>query len=210
MNKLLITSLALSLGFLNYAQNGKALQQFNVQLGKNFSSFLYSNDAGEKDTNLSYRTGNQYLLGIGILLGSRQLIRPEIIYSEAGAKSSLQTKEINWKLNYLGVGVNYFFEVLSKSSFSFSPGVRIGCDYLLKGEQTMGDERYNIKTNDALKVWNMNVGVCLNTRFKITESLFLTAEYRFNTGLIQIEKKDEGEKTRNISHSTLLGLSFKL
>jgi hypothetical protein len=210
MNKLTTTFLAISLGLISFAQKEKGIQQFNFHVGKNFSSFLYTNDAGEKDTNMTYTTGNQYGIGIGIALGSRHLVRPEVIYTEAGAKSSFQSTDLNWKMNYIGVGANYMFKLINDSSFSISPGIRIGYDYLLRGEQTIGNERYNIKENDALKAWDLNAGACLNGRFKITETLYLNAEYRFNTGLNQIEKKDEGEKTRNIAHSALLGLSFNL
>jgi len=43
----------------------------------------------------------------------------------------------------------------------------------------------------------------------VTETLYLQFEYRFGIGLNQIEK-DAGEKTRNISNTALIGLSFKL
>jgi hypothetical protein len=48
-----------------------------------------------------------------------------------------------------------------------------------------------------------------NAQIKVTETLYLQFEYRFGIGLNQIEK-DVGEKTRNISNTALIGLSFKL
>jgi hypothetical protein len=192
------------------AQDGKILQQINFNAGKTFSSFLYKDANGNKDENLSYRSGNTYNISVGLVFGSKHLVRPEIQYSELGAKSSSTDTPVDWKLNYLGVGASYLFKIINKETISLSPGAIIGYDYLLKGEQTIGSVRYNLNENDALKAWDLNAGLLLNSRFKVTESLFLNFEYRFNMGLNQIEKQDQGEKSKNIGQRALVGLSFKL
>jgi hypothetical protein len=192
------------------AQDGKLIQQVNFNTGRTFSSFLYKNADGNKDENLSYRSGNTYNLSIGLGFGSKHVLRPEIQYSELGAKSSFLDAPVDWKLNYLGVGASYLFKVIDKETISLSPGAIIGYDYLLKGEQTIGSARYNLNENDALKAWDLNAGLLLNSRFKVTESLYLNFEYRFNIGLNQIEKQDQGEKSKNIGHRALIGLSFNL
>jgi hypothetical protein len=171
---------------------------------------LYKDANGNKDENLGYRSGNTYNLSIGLGFGSKHLVRPEIQYSEMGATSSFLDAPVDWKLNYLGMGATYLYKVLNKETISLSPGVNIGYDYLLKGEQTVGSTRYNLNQNDALKAWDLSAGILLNSRFKVTESLYLNFEYRFNMGLNQIEKQDQGEKSKNIGHKALLGLSFNL
>ena len=203
-----ITLFAISFGFK--AQDGKLLQQINFNAGKTFSSFMYRDANGNKDENLSYSSGNTYNLSIGLGLGSKHVLRPEIIYSELGAKSSTLDIPVDWKLNYIGVGASYLFKFINKESISLSPGAIIGYDYLLKGEQTIGSARYNLNEIDALKVWDLNAGLLLNSRFKVTESLYLNFEYRFNMGLNQIEKQDQGEKSKNIGHRALIGVSFNL
>jgi hypothetical protein len=192
------------------AQDGKLIQQVNFNAGKSFSSFLYKDANGNKDENLSYHSGNSYNLSVGLGFGSKHLVRPEIQYSELGAKSSFLDAPVDWKLNYLGVGASYLYKLLNKETISLSPGIIVGYDYLLKGEQTVGNTRYNLTENDALKAWDLNAGLLLNSRFKVTESLYLNFEYRFNMGLNQIEKQDQGEKSKNIGHRALLGLSFNL
>jgi hypothetical protein len=60
-----------------------------------------------------------------------------------------------------------------------------------------------------MKRLNIGSNVFANAKFKVTETLYLQFEYRFGYGLNQIEK-DSGEKTRNISNTAFIGLSFKL
>jgi hypothetical protein len=210
MKKIILSLSLLVLGFGSKAQDVKRIQQVNFNVGKTFSSFLYKDTNGNKDENLSYRSGNSYNLSIGLGFGSKHLLRPEIQYSEMGAKSSFLDAPVDWKLNYLGVGASYLYKLLNKETISLSPGVIVGYDYLLKGEQTVGITRYDLNQNDALKIWDLNAGLLLNSRFKVTESLYVNFEYRFNIGLNQIEKQDQGEKSKNIGHKALLGLSFNL
>jgi hypothetical protein len=210
MKKIIFSLSLFALGFGSKAQEGKLVQQINFKAGKSFSSFLFKDANGNKDENLSYRSGNTYNLSVGLGFGSKHLLRPEIQYSEMGAKSSFLDAPVDWKLNYLGVGACYLYKLLNKETISFSPGIILGYDYLLKGEQTIGNTRYNLNQNDALKAWDLNAGLLLNSRFKVTESLYLNFEYRFNVGLNQIEKQDQGEKSKNIGHKALLGLSFNL
>jgi hypothetical protein len=80
---------------------------------------------------------------------------------------------------------------------------------MTKGEQTIGNERYSITESDILKRLNVGTSLFANAQIKVTETLYLQFEYRFGIGLNQIEK-DVGEKTRNISNTALIGLSFKL
>jgi hypothetical protein len=210
MKKIILSFSLLVLSFGSKAQEGKLLQQVNFNAGKSFSSFLYKDANGNKDENLGYRSAKTYNLSIGLGFGSKHLVRPEIQYSEMGAKSSFLDAPVDWKLNYLGVGATYLYKVLNKETISLSPGVNIGYDYLLKGEQIVGNSRYDLNELDALKAWDLNAGLLLNSRFKVTESLYLNFEYRFNMGLNQIEKQDQGEKSKNIGHKALLGLSFNL
>jgi hypothetical protein len=210
MKHYFLSGLFLIIGVLANAQDTKLIQHLNFSYGKTFTGFYYENAMGQKDENLSLSSGNAYALSLGMRLGERHQLRPEILYSEAGAKSEFLNDPISWKLNYIGFRASYLFHVFNKSNFSISPGVIIGYDYLLKGDQFIGNTKYDLKETDALKAWDLNAGALLSGRFKVTESLSIIAEYRYNLGLNQIEKKDEGERTKNFAHKALIGLSFNI
>ena len=210
MKHYFLSGLSLIIGVLANAQDTKLIQHLNFSYGKTFTGFYYKNDMGQKDENLSLSSGNAYALSLGMRLGERHQLRPEILYSEAGAKSEFLNDPISWKLNYIGFRASYLFHVFNKSNFSISPGVIIGYDYLLKGDQFIGNTKYDLKETDALKAWDLNAGALLSGRFKVTESLSIIAEYRYNLGLNQIEKKDVGERTKNFAHKALIGLSFNI
>jgi hypothetical protein len=188
----------------------KVLKHLNFMFGKTYSTLKFQDNEGNPNENISYISGNAYSVNLNLPIGKRHVLRPEIIFYEAGASSEfLQIKE-SWKLNYLGFRTSYLFNILNKKNISLSPGIALGYDYLYKGEQIIGSTRYNLIENKILKNWDMNGGLLLNTCFKVTETFSVSFEYRYNLGLIQIEKKDDGEMTKNRSHLALLGLSFNL
>ena len=78
MRKLVFPISIFATCFGSKAQDGKLIQQVNFNAGRTFSSFLYKNADGNKDENLSYRSGNTYSLSIGLGFGSKHLVRPEI------------------------------------------------------------------------------------------------------------------------------------
>ena len=196
-----------SLPIFSFAQYKVKADEINFLVGKNATKFLYQFGSETKPT--QFVNGNAYSLNIGINLSEKHTLRPELNLYQAGAKTTVDDLPLNWKLTYLGVGCGYLYNVLNKNTISLSPGAVVGVDYMTQGEQTIGVNRYDVIENNYLKKLNVSAGLLLNSRFKVTETLFLSFEYRFNFGLNQIEIDSE-EKTRNIGNTALIGLSFKL
>jgi hypothetical protein len=196
-----------SLPIFSFAQHKVKADEINFLVGKNTTKFLYAFGSETKPT--QWVNGNSYSLNVNLELAPKHFLRPEVNYYQAGAKSNVDNLALGWKLNYLGLGCGYAYKALSMKTISVSTGASFGLDFLTKGEQTIGNERYSITENNVLKRLNVGTNLFANTQFKVTETLYLQFEYRFGIGLNQIEK-DSGEKTRNIGNTALIGLSFKL
>jgi hypothetical protein len=183
--------------------------RLNLFYGKNATNFIFKEGSANKVTN--YVFGDYYGLSLGIKATPRQSFRPEINFYQAGAKSTFNEIPLNWKLNYLGIGCAYLVKIVGKDSakFNLSSGAFFSLDYLLKGQQSIGATNYNIIRENSLERYNIASAILLNGTYKVTESLFLNFEYRFNFGLNNIEK-DQNEKTRNIGNTGAIGISFKL
>jgi hypothetical protein len=196
-----------SFSLFSFAQNKIKVDEVNFLVGKNTTKFLYAFGSETKPT--QWVNGNSYSLNVNLELAPKHIIRPEVNYYQAGAKSSLDNLALGWKLNYLGLGCGYAYKVLSRKTILLSAGASLGLDFMTNGEQTIGNEQYNITEIELLKRLNVGSNLFANVKFKVTETLYLQFEYRLGFGLNQIEK-DSGEKTRNISNTAFIGLSFKL
>lgn len=210
MKKILLSLCLIALSFGSKAQKARSAHQLNFNAGKTFSSFLFTDTSGKRSDNLRYRMGTTYSLNLGLALGKRHILRPEVQYCELGAILPSSEAPVEWKLNYLGIGTGYLCKLTKNDTISLALGALISYDYLLKGEQTIGDTSYDLQQQKALKEWDLNAGVLLSSRFRVTQTFSLNFEYRFNMGLNQLEKQDQGEQTKNIGHKALVGLSFTL
>lgn len=190
-----------------FAQSKIKVDQINLLAGKNNTKFLYAFGSENKPTN--WISGSSYSLSVNLELKSKHILRPEINLYQAGAKSSADNIPLNWRLNYLGIGCGYAYKVLELKSLTLSPGASLGLDYLTKGEQSIGNQRYDVIENKVFNRINLGMNLFANAQFKVTETLSLLFEYRFGLGLNQIEK-DADETTRNVSNTAFVGLSFKL
>jgi opacity protein-like surface antigen len=196
-----------SLPLFSFSQKKIKVDEINFLIGKNTTKFLYAFGSETKPT--QWINDNSYSLNVNFALAPKHFLRPEVNYYQAGAKSNVDNLALAWRLNYLGLGCGYAYKALSLKTISVSTGVSFGLDFMTKGEQTIGNERYSITESDILKRLNVGTSLFANAQIKVTEALYLQFEYRFGIGLNQIEK-DVGEKTRNISNTALIGLSFKL
>jgi hypothetical protein len=183
--------------------------RLNFFYGKNATNFIFKDGLTNKST--KYAFGEFYGLSLGIKVAPKQSFRPEINFYQAGAKSTFNETPLNWKLDYVGAGCAYLVKILGKDSanFAMSTGAFFSVDYLVKGNQAIGLTNYNIIREKSLQRYNITSAFLLNGTYKVTESLFLNFEYRFNFGLNNIEK-DQNEKTRNIGNTGAIGISFKL
>jgi hypothetical protein len=207
MKKSIFISL-LTIPFFMLAQTNKLIKSFNINAGKTMTTLLYKDASGNSNSKINYQSGNAYGVSLDLFGGKSNVIRAELLYHQAGAKTTFGSIPINWKLQYLGINCGYLFKLIDKNVYSFRPGILIGMDYLIKGEQTIGLDRYDMAKNSALKTMDANTGFILNNRFKMTETMQVFLDYRFNIGLNQIEKSDKGEKTRNMGHQILAGISI--
>lgn len=211
MNKI-ISCLSFFIVFAVFAQDKKCLTQINLNIGKSFTSFMFEDAAGNPHENLSYRSGTTYSLNFRFKLRGKHLISPELIYQQSGAKSTVNHAPVEWSLNYIGAGLGYSYTALEMESFSLSPGIVLTANYMISGEQTIGANRFNITEQDLLKPFDLVASLTLNSRFKVTDNLFINFDYRYGFGLMNIEniEGDVNEKTRNTGHMASLGLSFNL
>ena len=142
MRKQLLTLCAASLiGFTGQGQ--MKLTDINLVGGRNFSTFSFKDSEGSKDKTLNYAGLNTFGINFNLTAG-RHILRPELSFRQAGAKSDYDGIALSWKMNYLDVNLAYLVNVLNSERFVVAPGIGLGAGYMLNGEQYIGSTRYSI------------------------------------------------------------------
>src|SRR5690554_5372773 len=100
------------------------LNIINLVGGKQFSTFAFKNSNDEKDNTLKYQMYNAFRVNANFS-GERHILRPEIMFRQAGARTTFNDIQFNWKMNYLNLNVSYLYSILNERVFSIQPGVAI-------------------------------------------------------------------------------------
>lgn len=208
MNKI-FTVLALILSFsASFAQNMQ-LTDINLVGGRNFSTFIFKDSGGNKDKMLDYEALSTFGINFNLTAG-RHILRPELSFRQAGAKSDYDGIALSWKMNYFDVNLAYLYNVLNSERFVVAPGIGLGAGYMLSGEQYIGSTRYSITDNKSLKPFDFGFQGLAHFRANITDNLAVSLEYRFGMGITQIENDMNSQKSRNLYHGALLGIGIRL
>ncbi|HLV41376.1 MAG TPA: outer membrane beta-barrel protein [Brumimicrobium sp.] len=206
--KKIIVFAALGFSSMTMAQSF-GLNAVNLVGGKQFSTFAFKNSDDEKDKTLKYQMYNAF--GVNAELKSdRHIIRPELMFRQAGARTTFNDVQINWKMNYMNLNVGYLYSILEGRMFSIQPGVAIGAGYMLNGEQEIGQTRLNIVEEESMNRFEVSAMGMLNATAQITPSFSIGLEYRFGIGLNDIENDINEQMTRNLYHGVMLNLGFSI
>lgn len=208
MNKIWKSTLvALLLSPLSFGQ----LEPTELRLvgGKNMSSFVFRDDANNKDEQLKYNMLSSFGVSLSLESDKHQL-RPELMYRQAGARSDFQGLPLKWHMNYIDLSVGYLYEAARLGMFSLSPGVALNAGYMVSGEQFIGEERLSIIEEESMERFELGFQGIANARAFLTDNFTLSLEYRFGMGMTQIENDVNDQMTRNIYHGVLLGIGFSL
>lgn len=187
-----------------------AQNQLHVKSGKTFSTFMFRNSEKTKDESLNHITNNFFGMSYDMHFGKLQVLRPEVSYREAGARSVLNNQKLSWKLNYLDINMAYMLKILDFEKIKLYQGVAPGMGILLAGEQFIGQEYHDLKAEKSLKNIDYGVNFILTSKIKILDNVFLSIEYRYGLGIYQIEsnKNQSTQTSRNRFHGVIFGLAL--
>lgn len=208
INKKLVSAAILALSFNLVNAQGLELDEVRLVGGKNFSNFMFKDSDNQKDQQLSYNMLNSF--GVNLNFKSdKHVLRPELLFRQAGATSDFNGTPLSWKMNYIDINVAYLYEALSFNIFTVSPGIAIGGGYMMNGEQYIGENRISIIEEESMKRFDLGFHGIASIKANVSQQLYLSLEYRGGMGIIEIET-DDTQTTRNVYHSAILGIGFKL
>lgn len=187
--------------------------QLHIKGGPTFSTFLFKNSESDRDESLKHINTSYFGVSYDLLFGDKHLVRPEIAYRSSGARSDLNNIPLRWELNYLDINVSYSFQLYAWEKVQLYMGLGPSMGILMGGEQQIGDRVYDVVEEESLKRIDFGFNFMGHSKFLISENLFLTLEYRYGLGVLQVESnvnQPEEQTSRNRYHAILAGLAFNL
>lgn len=186
--------------------------------GINFSTFTFKNSLGVRDRGYDFQRGSNY--GVNFIISNGyHVFRPELSLHKNGAKYILNGIPIDYETTYLGLNITYLFNMIrSKYDFlgfgaapySIRVGASLGFNYLTHGIQNVGENQYSMIHSNVISRYDLTGGLLTTFGVKLTDLIAVNVEYRFNYGILQIEKSSNNQETHNLYHSVVVAIYHRL
>jgi len=176
--------------------------------GQTFSTYKFTDDQGNAVKGFSNNITGCFSLGYQYIANNGLFLRTNVGMRKGGASLVVDETNINWNIQYADadIGLGYMLNKWRiKPYLSASPYFA----YMLKGEQTMGQDNYDIKKNKSMTP--TDYGLYISPGFKIALSNFISfyAEYKQILGLQNLENSTN-QKSFNRGFSINLGVSVTI
>ncbi|MES2287855.1 MAG: outer membrane beta-barrel protein [Bacteroidota bacterium] len=192
---------------LFFVIHSSAQSNVTFDAGQVFSTFKYTDAQGEEEKDFSNNISGCFSLGYQYVLNNGLFIRANAGMRKAGASIVFDETNVKWNIQYAdaNLGLGYMLNKWRlKPYFSVSPYF----GYMLKADQTIGPDTYDIMQNKSIKT--TDYGLFFSPGFKIALSNLVSfyAEYKYILGLQNLEKSDQ--KSFNRGFSINLGVSVAI
>lgn len=209
MNKIILTPgfLLLVVGLLGTSNSVSAQPGITVDASQLITNFKFTGSEGNIDDSYkpifagAYTVGFSYELEFGMFFNIGAGMR------KAGATMVYDAANYQWGLQYahvkLGIGYGYDLGILKPYL-----GVSGYYGYLLKAQQTVNNEDFDILDSESVKKDDYGMYFSPGIKFSVSDAISVYTEYSYLMGLNNIETEDSGQEAKIISHVITFGLAF--
>jgi len=199
--------LFLAAGFLITINTLYAQSSIRVDASQLITNFKFTDSKGNVDDSYSplfagaYSVGYAYELDFGLFFNVGAGMR------KAGATMVYDAANYQWNLQYaqakLGTGYAYDLGIVKPYL-----GVSGYYGYLLKANQTVNNEDFDILDSESIKKDDYGLYFTPGLKINVSGVISVYTEYSYLMGLNNIETGDSGQETNIVSHVVTFGLSF--
>ncbi len=162
---------------------------------------------GADADNVDWQSGFAGGLFVNVYVFDFFTIQPELLFRQRGGQNNNETFNIdqNVRLSYMDVPV--LFKLRVPIAETFYPHIYAGpqFSYNIKGDYEISSG--GLSANRSLDVRKVDFGGVMGFGLDVDVSkLFLTADFRYGIGALNVDKSDNALKLRNEDLSIMLGV----
>ncbi len=175
--------------------------------GQVFSTYKYTDSQGEEKSFSRNITGC-FSIGYQYVTNSGLFIRVNAGMRKGGASIVYNEVKVSWQVQYAdaGLGVGYIY-----NKWRLKPYLSVSPYYasMLKAEQTIGQDNYDIKKNKSMASSDFGLYISPGFKISLTNSVACFFEYREIIGLQNLETSSN-QKSYNRGSSVNIGVSVAI
>ena len=156
-------------------------QEAYFSMGRNFTTYDYTNSEGTSNDNVEGSSGAAYELGYVFSLGDKLGLAAGLTLNEFNATGGNQVNNYSWETNYLGVqGILKYAILDNLSGFGLNVNGGVNLNHIVNGKQKINGQTFDLTDNDEFKGLFVQPIVGLDAKYQINETFALGLGYHYS------------------------------
>jgi len=199
----------ISITLIVFALNFSSAQEVYLNVGRNFTTYDYTNSQGENNPNVEPSNGAFYEVGYVFPVGDKFGIATGIALDQFNATGGNLVNNYSWNTNYLGLQGVAKYKVLDadRSPISVNLSAGINFNHIVSGEQKINGQTFNLTDEKEFKGVFFKPMIGVDVQYFLLDNMAVCFGYRFskNFGL------SSGDEDLNFNNRQLqFGISISL
>ena len=156
-------------------------QEAYFSMGRNFTTYDYTNSDGNSNDNIEGSSGAAYELGYVFSLGDKLGLAAGLTLNEFNATGGNQVNNYSWETNYLGVqGIAKYAVLDNRSGFGLNVNAGVNFNHIVNGKQKINGQTFDLTNNDEFKGLFVQPIIGLDAKYQISETFALGLGYHYS------------------------------
>ena len=191
----------ISIALIVFALNFSSAQEVYLNVGRNFTTYDYTNSQGEENPNIESSSGASYEVGYIFPMGDKFGIAAGITLDQYNATGGNMVNNYSWDTNYLGLQGMAKYKVLDASTSPFSVNINAGVNFnhIVSGEQKINGQTFKLTGEDEFKGLFIKPILGLDVQYFLLDNTAIGIGYHYskNFGL------SSGDEDLNFNNNQL-------
>ena len=191
----------ISIALIVFALNFSSAQEVYLNVGRNFTTYDYTNSQGEDNPNVESSSGASYEVGYIFPMGDKFGIAAGITLDQFNATGGNLVNNYSWNTNYLGLQGMAKYKVLesNRSPISVNLNAGINFNHIVSGEQKINGQTFKLPGEEEFKDLFFKPIAGLDVQYFLLDDIAIGIGYHYskNFGL------SSGKEDLNFNNSQL-------
>ncbi len=193
--------------FSIYGQNGHS--ELSIGGTQQITNFKFITSEGEEIDDYDPIYSGAYQIGYAHYLENGVFFKGLIGMRKAGATKVIDASNYQWDLHYgrIRLGGGYLYELGEVKPYLNVSGF---FGYLLKANQTLNNQDYDILKNDEIQEADLGIYIGPGVKFTLNKSISFYTELGYLRGFQNIEPEGSEQTANNYAYSLTVGISYSI
>lgn len=172
----------LSISLIFFALNLLSAQNAYFNVGRNFTTYDYTNSEGQKNPNIESSSGSSYEIGYIFSMNEKFGIAAGFSLDQYNATGGNYVNNYSWNTNYFGLqGIaKYSFLGGYRSSFSLNLKAGLNLNHIVSGQQKINGQTFQLTNEEEFNGLFIKPIFGIDAQYFILDEIAIVLGYNFS------------------------------